>query len=66
MFIQVLDLYLFAVFPEQIDLFIYVLRGRIWKVLNEYREFPTQEVWMRDCCPRGGLELRQDMWVGGS
>lgn len=57
MFIQVLDLYLFAVFPEQIDLFLYVLRGRLWKVLNEYREFPTpsrrQEVWMRVLLSKG-------------
>lgn len=35
MFIQSLDHYVIAVFREQIGLSMYVLQGRMWKVLKE-------------------------------
>lgn len=70
MFVQFLALYSFAVFLEQIYLFVYVLQSRMWKALNEYSQripYTLKETGGVDegvCCPGGGLELRQDMWVG--
>lgn len=58
MSIQSLDHYLVAVFPEQTYFFVYILQGRIWKVLNEENQVSPG--------PAGGMDGRSALQGVGS